>query len=160
MPKSPKSSSRVKLQGKVVAFNISPKGQVEGALVGIAQVNFPKNRPEPTPKSMRVGAKVDLHAEVESDEGAHPVYRVVDEDAEIRGSIVRLNYALHGEVNGYHLDDGTFLHVKPEGARKYKLHVGEKVRAIGSRRAGKDAVVLEVSALKHLVERDGQNAQA
>jgi hypothetical protein len=29
------------------------------------------------------------------------------------GSIVRLNYALHGEVNGGILDSGDFLHLKP-----------------------------------------------
>jgi hypothetical protein len=32
------------------------------------------------------------------------------------GRIERLNYVLHGEVNGGVLDSGDFLHLKPEAA--------------------------------------------
>jgi hypothetical protein len=53
-------------------------------------------------------------------------------------------------VNGCHLDDGTFVHTKPDGARKYKLRVGDKVKATGERRTGTDAVVLEAHAVERL----------
>ena len=79
---------------------------------------------------------------------------------EVSGTIVRLNYALHGEVNGYHLDDGTFAHVKPEGAKKYKLRVGDQVKANGSLRAGSGATVLEVRALEKLGARGEKRAEA
>ena len=47
------------------------------------------------------------------------------------GRIERLNYALHGEVNGGILDSGDFLHLKPEGARAVKLKAGMKVEGRG-----------------------------
>ena len=109
---------------------------------------------------MSVGAKIDVIAELETDEGDHPVYQAADAPAEVTGTVVRLNYALHGEVNGYHLDDKTFLHVKPDGAKNYKLRIGEKVKASGSRRQGTDAVVLEVSALERVGKRHEEGARA
>ena len=156
MPKNEKRSSS-KLRGKIVSFNISPKGHVEGALVstssGTAQVNFPKHAAD-FARSTSVGANIEFQVKREPDEGDHPVYAVQDEAGEVSGKIVRLNYALHGEVNGYQLEDGTFVHVKPEGAKKYKLRVGEKVRALGSRRVGADAPVLEARSLEKLGGRD------
>ena len=44
----------------------------------------------------------------------------------------RLNYALHGEVNGAILDSGDFLHLKPHGARVLQLVVGMDVKGVGS----------------------------
>jgi hypothetical protein len=55
MPKSPK---RVKLQGKVVAFNISPKRQVEGALVETARPPSLSSF-RPCARTPRVGGKGD-----------------------------------------------------------------------------------------------------
>jgi hypothetical protein len=161
MPKEHRPSRR--LRGKVLAFNISPKGHIEGALIetadGHAQINFPKHDAGALAQTMRVGSKLDIVAELEPDEGEHPVYRAADAAAEASGTIVRLNYALHGEVNGYHLDDKTFLHVKPEGAKKHKLRIGEKVKATGSRRAGADAVVLEVRTLERVRKRHDDGAR-
>jgi hypothetical protein len=48
------------------------------------------------------------------------------------GRIERLNYALHGEVNGGILESGDFLHLKPEGARAVGLAVGMAVEARGT----------------------------
>jgi hypothetical protein len=162
MPKKEKSS--LKLRGKVLAFNISPKGHMEGAMVetsdGPAQINFPKHHAESLARSMRLGAAIELEVKREPDEGEHPVYTAHGDEGEVTGTIVRLNYALHGEVNGYHLDDGTFAHVKPEGAKKYKLHVGDQVKALGLRRPGTDAAVLEVRALGKLGVRREQHAGA
>lgn len=155
MPKkSARSSSRLK--GKIVAFNISPKGHVEGVLLttpsGTCQINFPKHERERDAfaRSFAVGQRVELNAELEADDGDHPVYRLRpdEETAEVAGTIVRLNHALHGEVNGCHLDDGTFVHLKPEGAAKHKLKIGERIRASGMKRLGPSAVVLEAKTVK------------
>ena len=117
---------------------------------GPAQINFPKHDGEALARSMRAGSEVALAAELETDKGDHPIYRAGHEEAQASGIILRLNYALHGAVNGYHLDDGTFIHVGPHEAKKYKLSVGESVKATGSRRSGTDAVVLEVHAVERM----------
>lgn len=147
----------LELRGRVVSLNISPRGTTEGAILqtpsGVVQINFPKHEASALTQTMCVGADVVLATERESDHGDHPVYVAADALAEARGTIVRFNYALHGAVNGYHLDDKTFLHVKPEGAKKQKLCVGEKVRAIGSRRVGADAIVLEVREIARISKR-------
>jgi hypothetical protein len=154
--------TELKLQGKLLAFNMSPKGHIEGALIetgaGLAQLNFPKHTAEGTVRALSVGSTIDVAAELESEHGDHPVYRAVDEEAQASGTIFRLNYALHGEVNGCHLDDGTFVHVKPGGAKKYKLRVGDKISATGSRRSGIDAVVLEATSVVKLAA--GKKASA
>jgi len=154
MPKMPKQSRR--LRGKLLAFNISPRGDIEGALVetsaGTAQLNFPKHDAAAMAKAMRIGSDIDVAAEPEPDEGDHPVYRASDEAGEASGTIVRLNYALHGEVNGCHLDDGTFVHLKPKGAKRHKLRIGDKIKATGSRRSGADAVVLEAKSFEKVVD--------
>jgi hypothetical protein len=158
----PPSSSH--LQGKVVAFNISPKGQVEGALVetttGAVQLNFPKHAAETFARLMHVGSTVELQADLETDGGHHAVYRAADSDVETDGTIIRLNYALHGEVNGYHLDDGTFIHVTPDGAKKYELRVGERVKVYGPRRQGTDAVILEARSVKRFGKRHQESLHA
>jgi hypothetical protein len=143
------------LRGKVVAHNISPKGHAEGALIetarGVAQLNFPKHTAADFARRVEVGAAVDLAAELENEDGDHPVYRALEASGPVTGAVVRLNYALHGEVNGYHLDDGTFVHVKPEGAKRYKLRVGDRVTAEGPRRTGPAAAVLEPEHLTKTV---------
>lgn len=146
----------LQLRGKIVSFNISPKGHIEGALVetqdGSAQVNFHKHDGQSLARSMPVGSRFDLKVSFEREDGTHPVYVVDDEEAEAEGTVVRLNYALHGDVNGYHLDEGTFVHVKPKGARKYQMLVGEQVKATGSRHPGTDAVVLEAHAVERIIK--------
>src|ERR1700690_2883645 len=128
MSKEARQSSPFKLHGKVLAFNINPKGHIGGALVetstGTAQINFAKHEAETLARSMNGGEAV-----------------------EASGTIVRLNYDHDGKVNGYHLEDGTFVHVTHEGAKKYQLHIGEAVKATGSRHAGTDAVVLEATSI-------------
>jgi len=162
VPKKEKPLSPTKLRGKVLAFNISPKGHVEGVLVetatGRAQLNFPKHDAESLARATRVGSKIELEVKREPDEGEHPVFTAQASHGEYTGTVVRLNYALHGEVNGYHLDDGTFAHVKPEGAKKYKLKVGDQLKAVGQRRTGVDATVLEVRSLEKLGARRAKRA--
>lgn len=152
-PKSKPKSSSDHVQGKIVAFNISPKGHIEGALIetarGVVQLNFPGPEAEGRPGAPRIGAAIDIAAEFDGDEGEHPVYRAAPAQGACSGTIARLNYALHGEVNGWQLDDGTFVHVKPEGARKHRFRVGDRIAVAGPRRRGPDATVVEA----HTIER-------
>ena len=149
--KTTHSSSKLHLHGTVLGFNIGPKGHIDGALVetanGLAQLTFPKHTADSLARGMHPGSIVGFHVELETEAGGHPVYLVCDEESSASGQIVRLNYALHGAINGYHLEDGTFLHCKPDGAEQYDLHVGESVKATGTRREGPDAVVLEVRTI-------------
>ena len=140
------------LRGTLVAYNISPKGHIEGATIdttnGLAQLNFPKHAAERMARTMAVGSVVDLPVELEHDGGDHPVYVPNEhDDGQASGTIVRLNYALHGEVNGCHLDDGTFVHLKPEKAKRYELRLGTKITATGSRRPGADVTVLDAKTV-------------
>ena len=41
------------------------------------------------------------------------------------------HYALHGEINGAILDNGDFVHLKPEGAKAAKLSLGQKLTVSG-----------------------------
>ena len=144
----------LRLQGTVLGYNFSPKGHIEGLIVetkdGRQQVNFSKHGAQILARSMPVGSQVDFNVDFETEEGVHPVYRLRDAEGEAHGKVVRLNYALHGDINGYQLDNDTFLHVKPEGAKKYQLDVGDIVKAVGERREGPDAIVLEVRAIEKI----------
>ena len=152
MPKH--TSPAQPLEGSVIAFNVSPKGSLEGALLstrtGLAQLNFPKHDDGALARSMKVGAKLAIDAELEHDDGPHPVYRASDAEGAVTGTIVRLNHALHGEPNGCILDDGTFIHLKPEGAKRHKLKVGETIKAHGTRRRGADAVVVDARSVERI----------
>jgi len=143
-------ASTFQLRGKVLAYNISPKGHIEGVLVvtdgGLAQLNFTKHGADA--RLMTVGSKIDVAVELEHGRGDHPVYASNDAEVHANGTILRLNYALHGDINGCHLDDGTFVHVKPDEAKGYDLRVGAKITATGSRRVGADAVVLDAETIK------------
>jgi hypothetical protein len=165
MPKKNRLES-TRVRGKLLAFNVSPKGHIEGALIktldGTAQVNFPKHEAEALARTMTAGSAVDLKAELETEEFDHPVYvasEMVD-DAELDGKIVRLNYALHGEVNGFHLDDGTFVHLKPEGFKKSGVKVGDSVTATGSRRLGVAGAVLEARTVARSGKKPRDAARA
>lgn len=159
-----KNEHLAQLRGKVLAFNISPKGHFEGAMIetsqGAVQINFPRHAAEELAGSMQIGSEVDLQGELSNEEHAHPVYRVDHDGQEIEvgGVIASLNYALHGEVNGFRFEDGSFVHLKPEGARRYEPLIGESVIAVGFRRVGSDAVVLEARSMQRPVNRDGASA--
>ncbi|MFT3693819.1 MAG: hypothetical protein QM831_11800 [Kofleriaceae bacterium] len=135
------------IEGKVEALNISPKGHIEGALIatkaGVVQLNLPKH-PGPDVLRLDVGSRIRSAAELLDDEdGEHPVYDAVAADGVYEGVVARFNYARHGEVNGYHLEDGAFIHVKPDGAARLKLKISDRVRAKGRAVQGADALVIE-----------------
>lgn len=147
MGKTPKSRTQ-QLQGIVLAHNLSPKGHVEGVLVatskGTVQLNLPKHG-EAGPR-FAVGTQIDAAAVLDDDgDGEHPVYELAEAPRAVHGTVVRFNYARHGEVNGYHLDGGVFVHVKPDGARRYKVKPGNAIAAEGEARPGPDATVLEAT---------------
>jgi hypothetical protein len=77
----------------------------------------------------------------------HPVYhlkRLVSVDgrpataprvpARLSGTVVRFNYAKHGAPNGVVLDNGDFVHTRPEGLERLGLQIGDTVEAEGDAR--------------------------
>ncbi|HYQ14150.1 MAG TPA: hypothetical protein VEQ58_00270 [Polyangiaceae bacterium] len=135
------------IRGTVTATNISPKGVVEGVLVdtgkGLIQLNFPKHAARGSSATFTVGQQLQLQAKLETDEYEHPVYELAETETSVAGAITRLNYARHGEINGFHLDDGTFVHLTPEIASEYDLRVGAHAAASGALRLGDAATVID-----------------
>ncbi len=150
------------LRGKVLGFNVSPKGVPEGFLLhlvddrGTVQVNFdPEVAGQITevlrePRALTVDAtEADAHAEA-----PHSVFDLVslsdasgkslfvaegspEPDVSVRGKVVRLNHARRGEVNGGILDSGEFVHLKPHGVKAIGgLSVGQALDARGEVRSG------------------------
>ncbi len=133
-------------------MNISPKGFYEGFLLksgkNVIQVNLPKEHLHSFADGWTSDGEISVEVEPEEPWGtpAHEVFRLVrvvdngDGQAandhhpptKFSGRIDRLNYALHGEVNGGILESGDFLHLKPEGARAVGLVVGMAVDARGT----------------------------
>ena len=139
--------------GTVQAFNISPKGSYEGLLMesggNIIQVNFSPEYAMSIEQTAPIGQAVELEVEPADtkEKSVHPVYRLLsihskngrntssqanaNNNGHFSGEVARLNYALHGEVNGGILDTGDFLHLKPHGAAAVELAVGMKVQGTG-----------------------------
>ncbi len=159
MSKKKSSAEAPHLAGEVVAFNIGPKGEIEGAMIdtpgGHIQLNFPRQHAHALAKSMRVGSRIEMDVTPQKSDGDHAVYLAGDE-AKVTGTIKRLNYALHGEVNGYHLSDSTFVHVKPERARAYHLVVGDRITAMGHKRTGLNATIVDAKRVERLNLRKGE----
>lgn len=83
------------------------------------------------PSSKGPGAHaVRVLGKLVSVDGAVPA-KVKAKDVGYSGTIARLNYAKHGAPNGYVLDSGDFVHVKPDGFARLKLKVGDRVKALG-----------------------------
>jgi hypothetical protein len=146
------------LNGVVQAYNFSPKGGVEGLLLTegyrTIQVNIPPDASLMATHAAAVGQAVQVTASPEGHEvpdAEHPVYRLisfepsngtgsaVDEPphegiVSVEGTVSRFNYARHGEPNGVVLDNGDFLHLKPDGMKKVGLRVGQEVAAEGRAR--------------------------
>lgn len=53
-------------------------------------------------------------------------------------------------MNGYVVADGVFVHVKPDGAKRYRVKVGDRIRASGERRHGTAADVVDASEVVRL----------
>jgi hypothetical protein len=150
------SKQTLSLKGQFTYVIFSPKGEIEGALLGfengLAQLVFDRHDDEAGAAftALRQGQIIVVEAQRAdvSDKGVaeHPVFTFVklaevdgvappkpksSKDADYEGTVVRLNYARHGEANGVVLDSGDFIHLKPEGMKKLKLKIGDKVSADG-----------------------------
>ena len=145
--------------GIVRAYNFSPKGGVEGLLLTVGertvQVNIPPDASLMAAHAAAVGQAVQITASPEGHEvpdAEHPVYRLVSFEpltrtgaavdgpshegiVRVAGTVSRFNYARHGEPNGVVLDNGDFLHLKPDGMKKAGLRVGQEVAAEGRARS-------------------------
>ena len=144
-----------KLKGTFTQVVYSPKGGVEGLLLdsGGQPVQFVLAKGDEAGAAL-VGALTagqtltiagEPIAPSSKGEGVHPVrtlQKIVAIDGKLpkkasaaaagyAGKIVRLNYARHGAPNGFILDSGDFIHVKPEGFAKLGLRVGDSVTAEG-----------------------------
>ncbi|MDQ2840183.1 MAG: hypothetical protein M3Y72_03915 [Acidobacteriota bacterium] len=140
--------------GTVQSFNVSPKGAYEGLLFKtggeLIQINFPQELSAEIADLAGQGKEIQVEIEPAEMHGraCHPVYRLVGiagsekgrlssradghQRQQFSGQIERLNYALHGEVNGAILNTGDFLHVKPHGAAVLELKIGMQVKGTGS----------------------------
>lgn len=140
-----------KKSGIVQSFNVSPKGHYEGLLLEdaseIFQVNFGREWGANVLDIAMPGSHITVEVESREAHGepSHAVYDLINitgegkgesavdfADGKFSGVVERLNYALHGEVNGAILNTGDFLHVKPHGAAALALTVGMKIEATGS----------------------------
>lgn len=125
-------------------MNMSPKGFCEGFLLrtkaGIIQINFGKDEAELSAYLPVAGG--DITADVRATEAhgtpSHKVFELVllhgadgHGKHSFAGRVERLNYALHGEVNGGILESGDFLHLKPKGAKALDIKVGMDVTGHG-----------------------------
>ena len=129
----------------------SPKGGIEGAIVSIdgqrAQLTIKHAlHLEHEFANLREGdqltAQIELLPPHDKGEAEHPVHELIalagdrgadktDGSADSVGKVVRLNYALHGQANGVVLDNGDFIHLRPDGQRQLGLTVGDTVEAFG-----------------------------
>ena len=83
---------------------------------------------EPSPKGPADHTVYDLSKIIRVD-GALPKKAITQSG--YSGKVARLNFARHGTPNGYVLDTGHFIHVKPDGFAKLGLKVGDAVEADG-----------------------------
>jgi len=147
--------AKSKLTGTFIQVIHSPKGGVEGLLLEAEgqTVQFVLAKNDEAGATLVSSIKPGQSLTVAGDamppsnkgEGVHPVHALdkitaIDGKAPKRaaaaasgysGKIVRLNYARHGAPNGFVLDTGDFIHVKPEGFAKLGLKVGDAVSADG-----------------------------
>lgn len=152
MPKKKISHSHtITLRGRIRAFNLSPKGAIEGALIetkdGLAQVNLEKGQSS----TWKEGEQLEIRATPESSHGKHEVYKLAGDDDQVSGRVERVNYARHAEPNGFVLDDGTFIHLKPEGAKRFRtIKVGDRICARGRVSRGDKARVIDTDHIERV----------
>lgn len=142
------------VEGRFQHLVYSPKGGIEGVLIDTDGIptQFVFDRHDEAAAAPFIGLRTGQTLVIEGAEqgpspkgdAAHTVYlfeRLVSLDGlapadapagrEVAGTVVRLNYARHGEANGVVLDTGDFVHTKPDGFARLALKVGDKVRAEG-----------------------------
>ncbi|WP_428383504.1 hypothetical protein [Nevskia ramosa] len=145
------------VEGRFQHLIYSPKGGVEGVLIDTDGVStqFVTDPHDPSVaeqfSALRVGQALVIegsdHGPSPKGEPAHWVYafkRLASIDGkppklsaageEASGKVIRYNYAKHGAANGVVLDNGDFIHTKPEGLARLGLKIGDQVKAEGMAR--------------------------
>jgi len=145
------------VEGQFQQLIYSPKGGIEGVLIDTDGVptQFVFGPHDDAAGAAFAGLRTGQTLVLEGTEqgpspkgeASHTVYqleRLVSVDghepqgapaeAEIAGTVVRLNYARHGEANGVVLDTGDFVHTKPDGLKRLGLKVGDQIKAEGASR--------------------------
>ena len=132
----------------------SPKGHVEGFMAHVDDANAQFVIDKHDEKSAAIvadlssGQRLSVSAQLAGpspkDRANHAVYelaKITRVDGALprksaattgyAGKVARFNFARHGAPNGYVLDTGHFIHVRPEGCKRLKLKVGDAVQADG-----------------------------
>ncbi|WP_076998195.1 hypothetical protein [Variovorax sp. KK3] len=145
------------VEGRFQHLIYSPKGAVEGVLIDTDGIStqFVIDPHDPSVAEQFTGLRAGQTLVVEGIEAgpspkgepAHTVYafeRLASVDGkepatvrpheEAAGTVVRFNYAKHGAANGVVLDNGDFIHTRPEGLDRLGLKIGDKVKAEGAAR--------------------------
>ena len=142
------------VEGRFKHLIYSPKGAIEGLLIDTDGVptQFVTDPHDPSTNTLFAGLRAGQTLVIEGTdpgpshkgEPEHSVYHferlasVDGKDAkaphrhdDVAGTVVRFNYAKHGAANGVVLDNGDFVHTKPDGMERLGLKIGDKVRAEG-----------------------------
>jgi hypothetical protein len=134
-PATEVNMAQEKLDVDFVHIVFSPKGHVEGFMAHAdganAQFVIDKHdakAAEPSPKGPAEHAVYEL-ARITRVDGSVP--KKAAATSGYSGKVARLNFARHGAPNGYVLDSGHFIHVRPDGCKRLKLKVGDAVQADG-----------------------------
>ncbi|MFT3693795.1 MAG: hypothetical protein QM831_11680 [Kofleriaceae bacterium] len=136
------------INGTVVAHNFNPRGDVEGMMVETGTRTIQVNLPKHGGKVIPVGGVAALDVAAHDSDGSHQVFELREEADVVEGKVMRFNHSRHGEVNGYVLEGDIFVHMKPDGARREKIRIGQRIHASGQRRVGKDSIVIEADKVK------------
>ncbi len=145
------------VEGSFQHLIYSPKGAIEGVLIDTDGVptQFVTEPQDPLVVELLAGLRPGQAVVIEGTEAPaspkgeapHTVYRFerlasVDgqapkkptTDEGTRGKVVRFNFAKHGEPNGVVLDNGDFVHTRPDGLHALGLKIGDTVEAEGATR--------------------------
>ncbi len=146
------------ITGRCQQLLFSPKGDIEGVLVGdkggVVQVTMEPGTGAIFARAVAPGSRVCVLADPDDSpktrEGLHPVYQFrsfadaagkaidpPDDDAHrstIKGVVAALHFARHGQPNGVVLETGEFVHLRPDAMARSGLGVGSRVTAIGDAR--------------------------
>lgn len=158
MPKPMQDIDIWSVEGVFQHLVYSPKGAIEGVLIDTDGVptQFVTDPHDPSIAEQFSGLRAGQTLVVEGTElepspkgePAHTVYaferlasvdgkaaRAAPAHADVAGTVVRFNYARHGAPNGVVLDNGDFVHTKPDGFEKLGLKVGDTLKAEGPARS-------------------------
>lgn len=154
-PKTPNDGDVWSVEGRFHHLIYSPKGGIEGLLIDTDGI--PTQFVVDPHDAAMVGQLLALRGQPalvvegrEADpspkgEGEHVVYRferlaAIDgrepeptpHEAHTQGKVARFNFAKHGAANGVVLDNGDFVHTRPQGLEALALKVGDTVKAEGA----------------------------